>query len=33
MKLRLTDALSAIEDEFDEDKAIGLLKQNMEDDK
>ena len=33
VKLRLTDVLSAIEDEFDEDKAIGLLKQNMEDDK
>ena len=30
MKRRLTDVLAAIEDEFDEDKAIGLLKENTE---
>lgn len=33
MKRRLTDVLAAIEDEYDDDKAIGLLKKNMEDDK
>lgn len=33
MKKRLTDALAAIEDEYDEDKAIGILKNNTEDDR
>lgn len=33
MKQRLTDVLWTIENEFDEDKAIGLLRKNMEDNK
>ena len=33
MKQRFMDILAAIEDEFDEDKAIELLKNNMEDNK
>lgn len=33
MKQQLTNVLTAIEDEFDEDKAIKLLKNNMEDNK
>lgn len=33
MKKRLTDVLSAIEDAFDEDKAIELLRNHMEDEK
>ena len=33
MKQQLTNVLTAIEDEFDEDKAITLLKNNMEDNK
>lgn len=31
MRQRLLDALAAIEEEFDEDKAVGILKKNMED--
>ncbi len=33
LRRRLTDVLAAIEDEFDDDKAIWLLKNNVEDDK
>lgn len=33
MKKRLTDVLSAIEDAFDEDKAIELLRNHMEDER